>query len=84
MITPENNVPLDDSESPDTADQQSQQDVHSNGLDTTNEGGLEYDGEDDGARLQQADKASEASYTLDLDKGIAPKTEQKEDTNIKD
>ena len=84
MITPENNVPLDDAENPDGADQQSQQDIHGNGFDTTNEGDSEYDGEDDGDRLQQADRASEASFTLDLDKGIAPQTEKKEDTNIKE
>ncbi|MEO6520241.1 MAG: hypothetical protein ABIN91_01070 [Mucilaginibacter sp.] len=84
MITPENNVPLDDADNSDAADQQSQQDIHSNGFDTTNESGTDYDGEDDGDRLQQADKASEASYTLDVDKGIAPKSEKKEDTNIKD
>jgi hypothetical protein len=84
MITPENQVPLDDAENPDQADQQSQQDIHGNGFDTTNEAGAEYDGEDDGDRLQQADRASEAAFTLDLGKSIAPKAETKEDTNIKD
>lgn len=84
MITPENQVPLDDSEDSDAAGQQSQQDIHGNGFDDTNEGGTDYDGLDDGDRLQQADKASEASFTLDIDKGIAPKTEKKEDTNIKE
>lgn len=84
MITPENNVPLDDAENSDTADQQSQQDIHGNGFDTTNEAGTDYDGEDDSDRLKQADKASEAAYTLDLDKGIAPQADKKEDTNIKE
>jgi hypothetical protein len=84
MITPENQVPLDDAENSDSADQQSQQDIHSNGFDTTNEGETEYNGEDDADRLQQADKASEAAYTLNIDKGIAPKATQKEDTNIKE
>lgn len=82
MITPENQVPLDDSENSDSEDQQSQQDIHSNGFDDNTDAGTEDNVEADAARLQQADKASEAAYTLDIDKGIAPKVVKKEDTNL--
>jgi hypothetical protein len=84
MITPENQVPLDDSENSESEDQQSQQDVHSNGFDEDYEAELPADGDGDADRLAQADKASEAAYTLDIDKGIAQKTPKKDDTNIKD
>jgi hypothetical protein len=84
MITPENQIPLDDSENSDSEDQQSQQDIHSNGFDDNSDPATEDDGEADADRLQQADKASEAAYTLDLDKGVAPKTGKKTDTNIKE
>ena len=35
MINPEDQIPPDDSDEFDAADQQSQQDIHSNGLDET-------------------------------------------------
>ncbi|MGZ3749872.1 MAG: hypothetical protein ACXVA2_00970 [Mucilaginibacter sp.] len=72
MITPDNKIPLDDSENSDAEDQQSQQDIHSNGLDE------QFDSSKEESApaidlLQQASAASEASFTLDVDKGIAPK-----------
>jgi len=66
MITPENKVPLDDSQSSDSADQPSQQDIHSNGFDEENEP-TEDDGSTDADRLQQASDASESSFTLNTD-----------------
>ena len=72
MITPENQLPPDDSENSETGDQQSQQDIHSNGLDERNEPSEE----DDTPKidmLKQASDAAEASYTLDVDRGIGPK-----------
>jgi len=66
MITPDNKIPFDDAENSDADDQQSQQDIHSNGLDEENEP-IEDDGSTDADRLQQASDASEPSFTLDTD-----------------
>ena len=68
MITPENQVPLDDSSSAEADDQQSQKDIHGNGFDQNEEKAEEE--QVDTATLQQAYDAAEASYTLDTDKGI--------------
>jgi hypothetical protein len=65
MITPDNQIPLDDSENSEDEDQQSQQDIHSNGFDDAPEVGDTID-DADPDKLQQAYKASEAAYTLDL------------------
>ena len=65
MITPDNQIPLDDSENSENDDQQSQQDVHGNGLDDTAEEN-EVDDNSDPASLQQAYDAAEPSYTLNL------------------
>ena len=72
MINPDNKIPVDDAEGADAADQQSQQDVHSNGLNeefdsATEESAPSID------LLRQASDASEAAFTLDADRGIAPK-----------
>ncbi|MEJ2905554.1 hypothetical protein [Pedobacter panaciterrae] len=75
MITPENNIPLDDSENSEAEDQQSQKDIHSNGLDDTFE--EEKVEQPEIELFEQASKASEASYTLEPEKGIAPKKEGK-------
>jgi hypothetical protein len=74
MITPENTIPLDDSENSEAEDQQSQKDIHSNGLDETDL--TAEDEQPDTEILKQAFDASEASYTLDADKGIAPKADE--------
>jgi hypothetical protein len=65
MITPDNELPIDDSQ-PEDVEQTSQQDIHSNGFDSE----VEYeDGEQtaDTDALDQAYEASEPSYTLNLD-----------------
>jgi hypothetical protein len=64
MITPDNQIPLDDSEEND--DQKSQQDVHGNGFDDTPEANEVVDDNSDPASLQQAYDASEPSFTLNL------------------
>lgn len=68
MITPDDNASYNEEE----ADEQySQQEVQGDGLDV-----LPPSEEDKEAsereNLTQADKASEASFTLDVDRGIAP------------
>ncbi|RZL46706.1 MAG: hypothetical protein EOP00_14145 [Pedobacter sp.] len=64
MITPENNIPLDDSQNSEAEDQQSQKDIHSNGFDATNVV-TEDEQQSDTDLLKQAYDASESSYTLD-------------------
>jgi hypothetical protein len=65
MITPDNQIPIDDSDSNESDDQQSQKDVHSNGLNDFSENAV---GEDnvDTDKLQRAYDAAEASFTLKL------------------
>lgn len=73
MINPADNIPVDDSQNSEAEDQQSQKDIHANGLDLNDEPLEEEQANPD--LLRQAFDASEASYTLDVDKGIAPKKE---------
>ncbi|RQO69899.1 hypothetical protein DBR43_17765 [Pedobacter sp. KBW06] len=76
-INPEDNVPLDDAVNSESDDQQSQKDIHSNGFDENfdlPEGHEQPDTE----ILKQAFDASESAYTLNVDRGIAPKKDQKE------
>jgi hypothetical protein len=70
MIEPENQNPLNESEN-EAEDQQSQQDFHSDGIEGTDE--VQGEVEPDVEGLQAADEASEPSFTLHIDKGIAPK-----------
>jgi hypothetical protein len=65
MIIPDNQIPLDDSDSSEADDQQSQQDIHANGMDDLPEPGdtVDYDDPD---KLKQAYDASESAYTLKL------------------
>jgi len=65
MITPDNQIPIDDSDENENDDQQSQKDVHSNGLDDFAEDEI-GDDDVDPDKLRQAYDASEASYTLDF------------------
>ena len=67
MIIPDNQIPLDDSDNSEADDQQSQQDIHSNGLDDAPEPGdtLE-DNDSERDKLKQAYDAAESSYTLNL------------------
>lgn len=90
MDTPENKLPLDDSMGQDFDEQSSQQDVHSNGL--SDEFLLNQlhddDAEDDGIEVPESDllaqamDSAEPSFTLDPDKGIAPKISD-DDLNVK-
>jgi hypothetical protein len=66
MITPDNQIPLDDSENSEADDQQSQKDIHSSGLDDIPEPGDTVDYADPD-KLKRAYDASESSYTLHLD-----------------
>lgn len=72
MIEPEDIIPLDDSDDTDKEDQMSQQDVHSNGLDEERIPQAESN-EPATDLLQQAIKAAESSYTLNLDDAPAKK-----------
>ncbi|SHG59377.1 hypothetical protein [Pedobacter caeni] len=77
-INPEDNVPLDDALNTEAEDQQSQKDIHSNGFDEKfdqPEGNEQPDTE----ILKQAFDASESAYTLNVDRGIAPKKGEKKD-----
>jgi hypothetical protein len=67
MIIPGEDIPLDDSYDNDPEDQQSQEDIHSNGFDEEDEPDYAAMDEVDPAELKQAYNASEASYTLDFD-----------------
>ena len=76
MINPDDKLPVDDFDNSEAGDQQSQQDIHSNGL---NE---EFDSSAEESAppidlLRQASDASEAAFTLDVDRGIAPLADQK-------
>ena len=66
MINPDDQIPTNDADPSEADDQQSQKDIHSNGLDDFAEPD-EDDGQADADRLQQASDASEPSYTLNLD-----------------
>ncbi len=65
MITPDNQIPLDDAQNSDAEDQPSQQDIHSNGLDDAPEPGDIVD-EANPDKLKQAYDAAESAYTLKL------------------
>jgi len=62
MITPDNDILPDDSDSSEADDQQSQKDIHSIGL---NEAPVAENSTDSDI-LQQSYKASESAYTLNL------------------
>jgi len=66
MITPDDILPPDDSDESEMDDQQSQRDIHSNGLEDDYEAARE-DEEPSQAELEQAYDASESAYTLHLD-----------------
>ncbi|MEO8886283.1 MAG: hypothetical protein ABI367_09490 [Mucilaginibacter sp.] len=65
MITPDNQIPIDDQNDNDADDQLSQKDVHSNGLDDLPESGDTVDYADTD-KLQRAYDAAESAYTLDI------------------
>ena len=76
-INPEDNVPLDDAVNSESDDQQSQKDIHSNGFDENFD--LPEGNEQPNTQiLKQAFDAAESAYTLNVDRGIAPKKDQEE------
>lgn len=76
-INPEDNIPLDDTVNSESEDQQSQKDIHSNGFDENFD--LPEGNEQPNTHiLKQAFDASESAYTLNVDRGIAPKKEEKD------
>lgn len=77
MITPEDKIPFDDAQNDEADDQQSQKDIHSNGLDEEQDPPKDIEPETD--LLNQAIDASESAYTLEPDKGIAPKSEEEDE-----
>ena len=62
MITPDNQIPLDDQHNAENEDQQSQQDIHGNGFDDLPEKGdiVDYANPD---KLKQAYEAAESAFT---------------------
>jgi hypothetical protein len=66
MMTPDAILPPDDSDESEMDDQQSQRDIHSNGLEDDFEA-ARADEEPDASELEQAYDASEPSYTLHID-----------------
>ena len=63
MINPDEKLPVDDSSNNEADDQQSQKDIHSNGLEekTVEENHTNKD------LLNEAYRASESAYTLNID-----------------
>lgn len=68
MITPDNQIPIDDQNENEADDQQSQKDVHSNGLDDFAEDEIVEDTVDTD-KLRRAYDAAESAYTLDIGDG---------------
>ncbi|MFB9845155.1 hypothetical protein [Mucilaginibacter ginsenosidivorans] len=77
MIEPGDEMPLDDLEGSDKEDQMSQQDIHSTGIDPSEEE-LEKGKEADADLLKQSFDAAESAYTLNLDDDIPPEKKDKE------
>ncbi|MBB6500746.1 hypothetical protein [Pedobacter cryoconitis] len=73
MIITENNTPFNNEEEED--DQLSQQDVQSDGIDAVPPSEADTLATEI-ENLKQADKASESAFTLNIDKGYAPKKEE--------
>jgi hypothetical protein len=74
MITPENNIPLDDQQNSEAEDQQSQKDIHSNGLENTGTTPEVGEEEADTGMLNQAYDAAEPSFTLKTDNEKCPES----------
>jgi len=73
MSNPENENNYDDNQEAD--DQRSQQDAQSDGFDALPPTDEERQATERN-NLSQADKASEAAFTLEADRGIAPKKDE--------
>jgi hypothetical protein len=76
MITPDNKIPFDDSQASEADDQQSQKDIHSNGID---EAIVPQEEQADQEMLQQAYDAAEPSFTLKLDDDLTTDPKDKKD-----
>jgi len=63
MINPDEKIPVDDSSSNEAEDQQSQKDIHSNGLDEK----IVEENHTNKDLLDEAYRASESAYTLNTD-----------------
>ncbi len=76
MRTPDEDeiIPTGENLENDAEDQESQKDVHSDGLEGTDEPDYQ---EPDIQALNAADKASEAAYTLDVDRDGKPQPKNK-------
>lgn len=76
MITPDEDeiIPTGENLENDAEDQESQKDVHSDGLEGADEPDYQ---EPDVQALNAADKASEAAYTLDVDRDGKPEPKDK-------
>ncbi|KIO76735.1 hypothetical protein TH53_13295 [Pedobacter lusitanus] len=72
MIITENNTPFNNEEED---DQLSQQDVQSDGIDAIPASEADTQATEV-ENLKQASQSSEAAYTLDVDKGFAPRKEE--------
>ncbi|WP_256009066.1 hypothetical protein [Desertivirga xinjiangensis] len=75
---------------PDNNDQESQKDsVEDNTVDNSNQSANQDDYDSDMERIQQATEASEASFTLEAEKGLTPdpdtlnKQEERDGNNVK-
>ena len=76
MMTPDEDeiIPTGENLENDADDQESQKDVHSDGLEGTDEPDYQ---EPDIQALNAADKASEAAYTLDVERDGKPASKDK-------
>jgi hypothetical protein len=77
MISPEDEVPFDDSDDADKEDQMSQQDIHATGIDPDPKE-LEEGKNANPDLLKQSFDASEASYTLNINDAPRPADKKKE------
>lgn len=71
MINPEDQIPLDDQEGEDKADQRSQQGIHSNGLDEENIARPAND-ESPADILKQSYRAADSAYLPGEKPGLKP------------
>ena len=78
MITPDNQIPLDDQNDSENDDQQSQQDIHGNGFDDLPEDGDHVENDTDPNKLKQAYEAAESAFTLNLGEDGDGKTDDDE------
>ncbi|WP_448698469.1 hypothetical protein ACFGVR_16640 [Mucilaginibacter sp. AW1-3] len=78
MMTPDEDeiIPTGENSENDAEDQESQKDYHSDGIERSDEDDDDTYIEPDTQGLEAADKASEAAYTLNVDRDAPPKDEE--------